>query len=320
MPSVSVIIPVHNSEQFLVKCVASVTSQTLSDIEIILVENGSSDKSPALCDKLGEMDQRIKVMHIGIGDLSYARNEGVKIAHADYVSFIDSDDTIEPEMLESMYTFAMKESLDIVFCDFVKCYDYRSNRYSSPRAGEVWACSAKELLEANLRDEITQSACTMICKKSLFDNVAFPRKRYYEDLATTWKLILAAKRGGHIGKPYYHYYRHGGSIVHTAKFAIPYGHVMADMERIDYINSQDCYTQAEKFELGAKSLTFFYRHFNKMVKLAKTQEEKDICLKCRDWALNLPKGYIIRRKYDHIRKMVRNHWKIFCFLRRGSFI
>lgn len=320
MPSVSVIVPVHNTEQFLVKCLASITSQTLSDIEIILVENASTDNSPALCDKLAEMDDRIKVLHLEIGDLSHARNEGIKVATAEFVSFIDSDDTIEPDMLESMYGLAIRESLDIVFCDFIKCYDYRSDRYSSPRAGEVWVCSAEELLKANFKDEIKQSACTMICKRSLFDNISFPFKRYYEDMSTTWKLILASKRGAHIGKPYYHYYRHGGSIVHTTKFAVPYGHVLADIERVDYINSSDRYSVEEKLELGAKSLTFFYRHFKKMVKLAKTQEEKEICLKCREWSLSLPEGYMIRKKYDRVRKMVNKHWKLFCFLRRGSFI
>ena len=120
MAKVSVIVPVHNTEQYLRACVASITAQTLKDIEIILVENASTDGSDELCHELAAADDRIKVLHVEMGDLSNARNEGVKAANGEFVAFVDSDDTIDASMYEDMYSLATNESVDIVFCDYVK--------------------------------------------------------------------------------------------------------------------------------------------------------------------------------------------------------
>ena len=96
---ISVIVPVHNTSKYLKECVSSIQKQKLSEIEIILVENASTDNSLDLCRKIAQTDERIKVVHLDKGDLSTARNEGVKIASAEYVGFIDSDDTISDNMI-----------------------------------------------------------------------------------------------------------------------------------------------------------------------------------------------------------------------------
>ena len=92
MTKVSVIIPVHNTSKYIDKCLKTVLNQTLSDIEIILVENASTDNSLAICQEYAKQDSRIKIMHLDVGDLSYARNKGVAIATGEYVAFLDSDD------------------------------------------------------------------------------------------------------------------------------------------------------------------------------------------------------------------------------------
>lgn len=316
MHKISIIVPVHNTEKYLRKCVASIQAQTYKNIEIILVENASTDNSLALCHELAKEDDRIKVISLELGDLSHARNEGIKVATGEYVGFIDSDDTIEPDMYEEMMKLATEEELDIVFCDFVKKYDYRSDRYVFSNSGKKTIADAKEILKLNFKDKIPQSACTLLSHKRLFDEISFPVKQYYEDTATTWKLLLKAKKAGHIAKPFYHYYRHSGTIAHTANFYIHYHHILADMERVEYINSTQEYSHEERIELGTKPLEGFYRHFRKMVKLAKTKEEKNICQECREWVNALPYEYNLRRKFSRIRNMTKNYWKAFWILNR----
>ena len=316
MHKISIIVPVHNTEKYLRKCIASIQAQTYKNIEIILVENASTDNSLALCHELAKEDDRINVIHLEVGDPSIARNEGIKASTGEFLGFIDSDDTIEPDMYEQMINLAIKEELDIVFCDFVKKYDYRSDRYVFENSGKVIVASAQEILKLNFKDKITQSQCTLLSRKKLFDEISFPENRYYEDTATTWKLLLKAKKAGHIARPFYHYYRHSGSIVHTPSFKIHYGHVLADIERIEFINASQMYSKEEKLELGIKPLEGFYRHLRNMVSLAKSKEEKDICIECREWVNALPYEYNLRKKFTRIRNMAKNYWKTFWILNR----
>ena len=320
MYKVSIIVPVHNTEKYLTSTVESLLAQTYQNIEIVLVENGSTDGSLALCHRLIERDDRIRLIQTEFGDLSHARNEGIRVSTGDFLAFVDSDDTVDPDMYEQMIGLAKDNNLDIVLCDFVKKYDYRSDRYEYVNDGKITIVPPTEFLKKNFKNQIPQSACTILCHRKLFDHVQFPVKRYFEDAATTWRLLLAAESAGHIARPFYHYYRHGSSIVHTANFKIDYGHVLADMERVDYIKTCSSYSEAEKVDLAWCSLGMFYKHLKKMVTLAKTDEEKQICIDCREWALTLPETYKIRLKYRWIQSMIRNHWKLFCLMIRREIL
>ena len=117
MPSVSVVIPVYNAEQYLRRCVDSVLAQTYRDIEVILVDDGSPDKSPEICDSYAAIDERVRVIHKNNGGVSSARNTGLYAATGKYVSFVDADDWIEPEMYEKLLADAVEYDADIVMCD-----------------------------------------------------------------------------------------------------------------------------------------------------------------------------------------------------------
>lgn len=121
MPKVSVIIPIYNVERYLDRCVQSVLSQTLKDIEIILVDDGSPDGCPAMCDEYAKKDCRVKVIHKKNGGLGYARNSGLEIATGEYVAFVDSDDFIDVKMYETLYLEAKSGGYDTVFCN---CHFY----------------------------------------------------------------------------------------------------------------------------------------------------------------------------------------------------
>ena len=108
----------------------------------------------------------------------------------------------------------------------------------------------------------------------------------------------------------------GQAVTQRAGGILNAGHIVADVERIDYINASKDFSEQEKLELGIKPLEGFYRHFRKMVLLAKSREEKEICLKCREWVIGLPGDYKLRRKFARMRNLLENHWRVFCLLNR----
>ena len=118
MPKISIIVPVYKVEKYIDRCIKSLVNQTLKDIEIILVDDGSPDSCPNICDDWAKKDQRIKVVHKENGGLSSARNAGVRIATGKYVGFVDSDDDVELDMYEKMYHQAQVNKVDFVMCDY----------------------------------------------------------------------------------------------------------------------------------------------------------------------------------------------------------
>ncbi len=118
MPKVSIVVPVYKVEQQLERCIISLINQTLYDIEIILINDGSPDKSPEICDSFAKKDSRIKVIHKQNGGQSSARNAGIRAACGEYLGFIDSDDYAEPNMFEKLYNCANKHKVDFVMADY----------------------------------------------------------------------------------------------------------------------------------------------------------------------------------------------------------
>lgn len=130
--SVSVIVPVYNAEKYLSQCVDSILAQTLRDIEVILVDDGSTDSSPAMCDAYAEKDSRVKVIHKVNGRAASARNAGMKIAQGEYIAFVDSDDWISPDMYEQM----LASGADVCLCDYVRFQGEQKFSFTQPNIRE----------------------------------------------------------------------------------------------------------------------------------------------------------------------------------------
>ena len=120
MPKISIIVPIYNVERYLMECIDSIRNQTLTDIEIILVDDGSPDNSGAICDDCALKDDRIKVIHKKNGGLSSARNAGLKVAIGEYIGFVDSDDWVDGEMYEFLYKNAVEKHAEIAACNIAK--------------------------------------------------------------------------------------------------------------------------------------------------------------------------------------------------------
>jgi len=126
MPKISVIVPVYNVEKYLAKCIDSILAQTFTDFECILINDGSPDNSPAICDEYAKKDERMKVIHKENGGVSSARNTGLDIAQGEWITFADSDDWVDENYLELMYSNAIKNNCDLSICGF-KSVDEKGN-------------------------------------------------------------------------------------------------------------------------------------------------------------------------------------------------
>ena len=174
---ISVIVPVYNVEQYLKKCIDSIVSQSYPSLEIILVDDGSTDSSGAICDCCAAEDPRIRVIHKKNGGLSDARNVGIEAASGHWYSFIDSDDSITPDTMERLYAAAVEQDCQIAVCNIVRIFeDGRTEDFYRP---------AKELtmLRGENRFETLRqpSVCNKLFRADLFEGVRFPKGKFYED-------------------------------------------------------------------------------------------------------------------------------------------
>lgn len=288
MSKVSVIVPVHNTEGYLEKCVESLQNQTLQDIEIILVENASTDGSLALCEELAAKDGRIKYIHSDIGDLAAARNLGLTLATSEYVAFVDSDDTVDVNMYEALYTKAIEHDLDSVYSSYVKVFDNRSERHLYVEDGEFFQCDTRQMLTSHYLQKFPTSACTMIARRRLFDNIKFPEFQYYEDRATTFRLLAACARAGFLNKAFYHYYQRGNSIVYTRTWKHYYDYCHSEGERLKFLYETELFDQNEKGRLAKLSATWLLRKLRHLRKHSLTPQQKEGFRQMKEYISYIP--------------------------------
>lgn len=210
-PQVSIIIPVYNVEKYLKKCVNSVLQQTLTNIEIILVDDGSTDNSGVLCDEYLR-DPRVHVIHKKNGGLSEARNAGVKAAKSDFIGFIDSDDYIKKDMYELLYTNIIKENADISVCGI---YDVYANgtKLSYAESDGRFVVNAKKAIELVLHGRnASVSAVNKLYKKNLLEKHPFLVGKTSEDAHFIIPYLLEIQKAVFDMMPKYFYVHREGTI------------------------------------------------------------------------------------------------------------
>lgn len=251
MPLISIVIPVHNTEKYLEKCVSSVLAQTLTDIEIILVENCSDDLSYELCDRLAAENKNIKVLHLDVSGPSHARNEGIKLATGEYIGFIDSDDTIDPVMYEVMYGYAVRKCAEIVSCNLK--HTGNVERFVFPETGHVSVLSATQAVMAVISERISSSACTKLFKRNVFIDHKFPEGKYFEDHDMIYKAISDVSVFVHIDSAFYHYFQNVDGICHTMSPMKRYHYFLADYGRVEFSSNNTFNTEERKFITGRQT-------------------------------------------------------------------
>lgn len=208
---ITVIVPVYNVENYLQRCVDSLLAQTLQDIEIILVNDGSTDNSLQIIQKYSQQQSNIFCIDKENGGLSDARNAGIKSAKGEYLAFVDSDDWIEAEMLQEMYSLAKKHSAEICICGLQKVDENGKIIKTLPQLPQL---PEKIDLEKDFSifGEMSCFACNKIFKKELFEGVEFIKGIHFEDIATIPVLFLKSKIIAKTDKLFYQYFERSGSI------------------------------------------------------------------------------------------------------------
>lgn len=211
---ISIICPVYKAEKYLHKCIESIIAQTLTDWELILVDDGSPDSSGELCDKYAIQDSRIRIIHKQNEGVSVARQTGLDAAHGEYVIHVDSDDWVEPNMLEELYKKAKQDDADIVICDYFNNIGTKQTicrqRPSSLEPQQVLI----ELFQ-QLHGSCWNKLARRVCYKQY--GIEFPRGiNYCEDLFT-WVQFLSHKevKVAYLNQAFYHYYDNPDSITRS---------------------------------------------------------------------------------------------------------
>lgn len=213
---ISVIVPVYKVEEYLDQCVQSIVDQTYRDLEIILVDDGSPDRCPQMCDSWAARDPRIRVVHKKNGGLSDARNAGLDICAGEYIAFVDSDDWILPEMYERLSDALEREAADICACNIVSCYPDREVRWGA----RAYTVGDSELMLDRLYSDSIYPVCAWnkLYRRELWEDFRFPVGKLCEDAFTTYLLLHKADRIVQITDALYCYRIRSESIM-TSSFS-----------------------------------------------------------------------------------------------------
>lgn len=263
MPEVSVIVPVYNVEKYLEKCLNSLVNQTLENIEIIIVNDGTKDNSEEIIKKFMEKyPQKIVYLKKENGGLSDARNYGMPYAKGEYIAFLDSDDYVEKEIYKEMYELAKKENSDMVECDFLWEYPNKVRE----DIGQVYN-GKKEMLE-----KVRVVAWNKLIKRSILEKrqIQFPKGLRYEDVEFTYKLIPHLNKVSFLKKPYIHYIQRENSIINVQNERTK--EIFTVLENvIDYYKENNFY---EKYK---DELEYVYTRFllcSSLLRMVKIQDKE----------------------------------------------
>ena len=218
---ISIIVPVYNVEKYLDRCIKSLVNQTYKNLEIILVDDGSPDNCPKMCDNWAKKDKRIKVIHKENGGLSDARNVGINNATGDYIAFVDSDDFIDKEMYKKLLQNLVGTNSDMSVCSMYFYYENESIKNLKKNDNLLFTYEGLEKYDNLYNDYFLDfiMVCNRIYKKQIFEELVFPKGKLNEDNFIAHKLLWLSNKIVYTQEKLYYYVQHENSIMHQ-KFNI----------------------------------------------------------------------------------------------------
>lgn len=267
---ISVIVPVYKVEEYLDRCVQSIVDQTYQNLEIILVDDGSPDHCPAMCDAWAAKDNRIKVIHKKNGGQADARNVGMAVATGKYIAFVDSDDWIEPQMYQSMHEAMTTTGSDIVSCGAKRVW------LDGTPSQEVLSVNRNCVLEQEAAMEamitgngLVQIPCNKLYKRCLLSDILFPVGVAHEDDFWTWQVVFRANRVSILKESYYYYLQRENSTMGVGFSEKRLVVVRAKTERQKYIER----TIPKLTDVGRADLVYTCMHLG--IQVLKNMCRKD---------------------------------------------
>lgn len=301
-PMISIIVPIYRVEKYLKKCVDSILVQTYKNFELILVDDGSPDNCPAICDEYAKQDDRVVVVHKKNGGLSDARNAGLDIAKGEYIGFVDSDDYISPIMYETLMNRIISDQSDLAMCKYMCIYDSGEiiKKEKSDKTISKKCYSPKEfILELFMPHGVDYVvAWSKLYKKEIFNKLRFPIGKQHEDEFIIHSVVAQCKKISCVEDELYYYRQREGSIM-TENF---------NVKRLDYGDALiERYFFAKKYKYKQWKADIAYR--------LSCQLEK--------WNLYAKDDAEIQKRYNELRKrswfllFEKDAWKDYNF--RGRF-
>ena len=279
--AISVIVPVYRVEKYLPACIDSILNQTFTDFELILVDDGSPDRCPEICDETAKRDARVRVIHQANAGLSAARNAGIEAAHGAWLSFVDSDDYIAPQFYEKLYQTAQRTDADCVMCS-VQNVDESGKPIDSAlmrMADEVK--TGREVLRKIGRDDVTPylTAWNKLYRRKLFNTLRYPAGRQNEDVFVFAELFCQVQRAACVAEPLYFYRKRIGSIMNSVVTLRNLDEMWAYVNCFEHLQQDDEESTLKETEkrVFAKLTGVYYRvteedrHSNKMKQAKKAQ-------------------------------------------------
>lgn len=242
MDLVSVIIPVYNVEDYLDRCVASVAGQTFQNIEVILVDDGSTDGSAGICDRWSARDSRVKTLHQANQGVSAARNAGLQAASGSWILQVDSDDYIAPDAVERLVSTANETSSDMVICDFIKGSErkYLFDAVPNPVTEIEDGISAISKMYENDHNALRYGVpWCKLCRKAIYDGIHYPAGKIFEDIYTTYKLLYRCSQIAVLHVPLFYYYHRSDSIMNASFSIKKLDYLQALVERVEFFSAHD---------------------------------------------------------------------------------
>lgn len=272
---VSVVIPCYNGEKYLRNCLDSVVNQTFNNMEIIVVNDGSTDSSTEIVEEYMKDDKRIKLINKENGGLSSARNRGIKESSCKYIFFVDADDFIDINTIRYLYDKAEKFNLDVVICDMIIYYNNYNNKiYKDIEIKDSEIKNSEAYLKEFFLGKGIGSVSNKLWKKSLYNDntISYPENiTYGEDSSTMPRLICEARKIGKINKGLYYYRQNESSMMHKNKKI--YEYILAYNLVIDYMDRKKIrYLNMYKFTF---KYNLVYRHLENVFMISKIVKENE---------------------------------------------
>lgn len=232
---ISAIVPIYNVRPYLEKCFDSIARQSYQNLEIILVDDGSTDGSGELCEDLSKRDGRVRVIHKKNGGLGSARNAGIDAARGAILSFVDSDDWIEPGMYETLSGIMCRENAQIIACGIKKVSETGEVSYYQDNLKERSVYTREEaLLELPKNERLSNSMCNKLFRRETIQGLHINEQIYYEDNPFTPQCIARAERIAYTAEPFYCYFERTGSISRKKFSEREFDRVTADRMRLEF--------------------------------------------------------------------------------------
>lgn len=263
MPLISIVVPVYNVEKYLRECVESIEAQTITDREIILIDDGSTDTSGQVCDELAQRHSDVVVIHKENGGAASARNVGLEVAKGQYIGFVDGDDYIEPDMYQSLYEALVREHCSVACCNWFRHVQKKGEVQIIPDEVKIpnYQVMDREsvLRSLLLNTGMTYSACDKLFARELFSDIRFPKgKRPSEDTNCVYKVLKLCNTVVHIGEAKY-YYRLNLESVSQSKFRKEYMSTFEYMKEIgEDVATQNPSLKAEAMFAVIQATTAIY--------------------------------------------------------------